>query len=125
MRKSGDIKLMGMKNYSSSGYLVVASKLTKLLPESVRISYENAVVDGSWEKAGNILSESWPTNFPVFESVFTMDDDAEFDDDNLQRGEMYVQFDEDDLYISLPTTAMINLSQAGVLPENRKWVDFA
>jgi len=123
--KSGDIKLMGMKNYSSSGYLVVASKLTKLLPESVRISYENAVVDGDWEKAGNILSESWPTNFPVVESVFTMDDDAEFDDDNLQRGEMYVQFDEDDLYISLPTTAMINLSQAGVLPENRKWVDFS
>jgi len=123
--KSGDIKLMGMKNYSSSGYLVVASKLTKLLPESVQIAYEDAVVDGDWEKAGNILSESWPTNFPVVESVFTMDDDAEFDDDNLQRGEMYVQFDEDDLYISLPTTAMINLSQAGVLPENRKWVDFS
>jgi hypothetical protein len=123
--KSGDIKLMGMKNYSSSGYLVVASKLTKLLPESVQIAYEDAVVDGDWEKAGNILSESWPTNFPVVESVFTMDDCAEFDDDNLQRGEMYVQFNEDDLYISLPTTVMINLSQAGVLPENRKWVDFA
>lgn len=116
---------MGMHNYSSSGYLVVASKLTKLLPESVRISYEDAVVDGDWEKAGNILSESWPTKYPVVAAVFTMDDAAEFDDDELHRGEMYVQFDEDDLYISLPTTAMINLSQAGVLPANRKWVDFS
>ena len=115
---------MSMKNYSSYGYLVVASTLTKLLPETVRVSYAAAVDEGDWETAKNILDESWPTNYPVVEAVFAMSNDAEFDDE-IQRGEMYVSFNEGDLYISVPTTALINLSQAGVQPENRRWVDFS
>jgi hypothetical protein len=116
---------MSMHNYSCTGYLVKASDLTKLLPARQQEAYKTAVENGDWETANEILGEHFPEQLPSVETVFTMADEAEFDDAGLQKGEMYVQFAEEDLYKKVPTLAHSNLMVEGITPVRHSWVDFA
>ncbi len=115
---------MSMKNYSSHGYLVKASELTKLLPTQFQRQYTAAVEGGDWEKAKGILDDHFPDQLPPVECVFTMSDDAELDDDQLQKGEVYAQFDETDLFKKVPTLPHANLMVEGIKPIFRSWVDY-
>jgi hypothetical protein len=116
---------MSMKNYNSTGYLLKAREITLLLPAEVRAVYQDAVDNGDWEGAQGIAQPNWPKHFPPIECIFTLDDEAEFEEEDLEKGEMYVQFDESDLYEKKPTVALSNLMVEGVRPVYRRWVDFA
>jgi hypothetical protein len=112
------------KNYSCTGYLVKASDLTKLLPERVKAKYATAVDEGDWERAALLATENWPPQLPPIETIFTLSDDAEFEDEGIHKGEMYAMFDESDLYKKVPTLAHSNLMVEGITPILRNWVDF-
>ncbi len=116
---------MSNHNYSCHGYLVKASELTKLLPKDVQRKYASFVEEGNWEDARKIACEFWSDYLPPIETIFTLSDEAEFDDEGLQRGEMYAMFDESTLYKKVPTLAHSNLMVEGIKPINRAWVDFA
>ena len=114
-----------MHNYSSHGYLVKASDLTKVLPARFQKEYAAAVDEGDYETAMELAEANMPEQLPAPEAIFTLADDAEFDDDELQKGEMYAMFDEGDLYKKVPTVVHSNLIVEGIKPIYHSWVDYA
>jgi hypothetical protein len=114
---------MSMQSYSSNGYLVKASDLTKALPERIRAKYATAVENCEVETSNQIVEDNWPEQLPPVITIFTLADDAEFDDENLQKGEMYAMFDEGDLFKKVPTLAHSNLLVEGLTPIFHSWVD--
>jgi hypothetical protein len=112
-----------MHNYSCSGYLVKAADLTKLLPARVQEKYKTAVESGDWENATIIAEANWPEQLPPISTIFSMSDEAEFEDEEIQKGEMYAQFDDTDLYEKVPTLRHTNLMVEGIKPIHRSWVD--
>lgn len=85
-----------MRDTAASGFLIPASKFTELLPESVREQYTKAIEDQDAETVTNLLDEHAPEQFPNFESAFVFGD--EDTSENLVKGEVYVNFDEEDIY---------------------------
>jgi hypothetical protein len=116
---------MGMKNYSSIGYLLPARNIIQLLPESIQTEYEQLIDNRECELLQHFLDEHWPKTLPPIQSVFKMDDDAEFDDDILEHGEIYIDFAEADLFVKTPTSNMKELTANGLTPTFCQWVDFA
>lgn len=114
-----------MHSHSICGYLVKASELTKLLPKDVQRQYASFVEDNDWENARKIAEEFWSDYLPTIETIFVLDDDAEFEDEELQKGEMYAIFAEENLYKKVPTLKHSNLMVEGIKPILHNWVDFA
>jgi hypothetical protein len=111
---------MGMHNSGASGYLVKASQLTSHLPKAARADYLKAIEDQDADAVAAILENNMPKNFPKFESAFTFAD--EWESDELEAGEVYVCFPDDELYVKIETDAFEAIKKAGVIPEFQRWV---
>jgi len=109
-----------MTNTAASGYTLKASDLTNHLPRAIREDYERFIKEGDAESVETLLSDHLPRGFPPFESVFVMAD--EWESDCLDRGEMYVCFDESDLFTKTPTQHMLNMERVKVAPTFSRWV---
>lgn len=113
-----------MKNINASGYLVLASDLTKLLPKDKQPQYETLLAAHDWDGTGDYLATHLPEHLPMPEEIFLMSTDIETDDPTLQRGVLYAQYAESDLFERKPTLLMSNLMVEGITPTNRRWVEF-
>lgn len=111
---------MGMHNSGASGYLIKASDLTNHLPESVRVKYLKGIETQDEQVVVNILENHMPDKFPKFESVFVFSDTDESDE--LEVGEVYVCYDESELFVKVETDAFEAIKKAGVIPEFQRWV---
>ena len=111
---------MGMKEHPCSSYLIRALDLLPLLPEEHREQFEQLVCDCDTEDAAKLLDKCWPEDYPPFCEVFLLGDE-DTGDENMERGETYVNFDEEDLFIKTPTIALENLKAAGQEPKLCNW----
>ena len=110
---------MSMQDVPCSGYTVKASAFTPLLPESIRERYTKAIEEQDWETTDEILNEHMPADFPGYESCFVLGD--EDNAEGLDRGEVYVIFQDEDLFTQVPTRAHDLLRAQGILPEFNRW----
>ncbi len=110
---------MSMRDIPASGYTVKASEFTKFLPESVQGRYTKAIEDVDSELVSEILGEHLPNDYPGFESVFILS--GEDSSEDLAQGEMYVVFDESDLYVKEPTRAHEIMKFQGISPTFSRW----
>ena len=111
-----------MRDSACSGYTVKASEFTKFIPEPLKERWQKALADGDWETTDEILNEHMPADFPGYESCFTLND--EDNADNLERGEVYVIFQDEDLFVQTPTRAHDLMRCQGISPEFNRWTVF-
>ena len=112
---------MANRENPCAGYLVLASDLKAVLPLEVQPKLQEAIDEADWEETSKLLDEHWPGTFPKFNSVFLLGDE-DTGDCEMERGEIYVQFDTEDLYIQTPTIGLENLRAAGVRdPGYHQW----
>jgi len=108
-----------MQDTACSGHTVKASAFTSILPEPLREAFTKAIADQDADAVDEILDEHLPTNFPGYESAFVLAD--EDNADNLERGEVYVIFQDEDLFIQLPTDGAEAMKARGIIPEFNRW----
>ena len=108
-----------MQSIPASGYTVKASEFTKHIPESQRERFTKALEEKDVLAVDEILWEHLSTDFPPFESSFVLgpDDDAS----NLERGVVYICFQEDDLYVKEPKRQTELMRHHGISPEFNRW----
>jgi len=111
---------MSMKNTGASGYIVKASELESLIPAASKAEYQKLIENQNWEGITEFLYGKISEGFPPFESVFMHGDEDESDD--LERGEIYVEFAEEDLFVKTPTPTLIKLQSIGIEPKFTRWV---
>jgi len=108
-----------MDSTGASGYVVKASVFTSFLPEHLREQFTQAITDQNTELVDEILGENAPEAFPTFESSFFLKD--EDTTDNLDKGEVYICFQDDDLYHLVPKPELEFLHSKGIKPEFERW----
>ena len=113
---------MSMKNYGASGYLIKASDIEPFLPVLHRVEYRELLENGDWEGIQEFLEENLPPIFPPCCEVYLHSDENESED--LEHGEIYVTFDESDLFVKTPTPIMQALETAKVAPKYQRWVQW-
>jgi hypothetical protein len=111
-----------MQETACSGYTVKASEFTRLIPESVRERYQKALDAQDWETTDEILNEHLPIDFPGYEACFVLN--AEANADNLVHGEVYVIFQDEDLFVQIPTRAHDLMKAQGISPEFNRWTNW-
>ena len=109
-----------MSNTGASGYVVKASDFTPLLPEHLQEKFTQAIADKDTELVNEILGENAPEAFPTFESSFMLRDEDEAE--NLTKGEVYICFQDEDLYVQKPNAELLFLVANGIKPEFERWV---
>lgn len=109
-----------MRSSPASGYVVLASKLTTLLPESAREEYTKAIADQDEQAVTDLLDEHLPEQFPQFNEAYTFKDEDE--GENMVAGEVYVTFDESDLFKPKELNAAGEfLKSKEMLPTFERW----
>jgi hypothetical protein len=114
---------MSMRESAASGYVIEASKFTHLLPENLREQYTKAIEDQNAELVTSLLGENVPPQFPEFESAFVHGDEDH--GVNMVHGEVYIAFDEEDIYKPKELNfAGQFLESQGLLPKLEQWTMF-
>lgn len=88
---------MSNKENPSSGYVMEAVTLAKLLPAKQADQYLEMLKQEQFEEAIALLSDNVPGSFPVPEQIFILDS-TDTPDDELEQDVPYAFFDEGDLY---------------------------
>ena len=114
---------MSMNNYSCHGYTVRALILADLIPndKGQRDQFLGALKDHDVEEAQNIMDDELDGDLPL-PFLFLMGDEWESED--LERGEIYASWDQEELYELVPLTALELLKQKNVNPELNRWVSW-
>jgi hypothetical protein len=111
---------MSMRDTSASGYVIPASRFTNLLPENLREQYTKAIEDQDVNLVQEILGENAPENFPSFNDAFVHG--HEDHGENMVHGEVYISFEEEDLYKPKELNHAGEFLQAqGLLPTFERW----
>jgi hypothetical protein len=109
-----------MSTTGASGYVVKAEAFTNLLPKNLRKKFTQAIADQDTELVDKILGENAPKVFPTFESSFVLND--EDDTDSLEKGVVYICFQEEDLYSpKTPRPEFEWLQKEGIDPKFERW----
>lgn len=122
-----------MQNSSASAYVIPAGQFVRFFQGKDRAEFERLLADDNIVGLRNFLGANssengpddvthWPEGFPELEDVFTLADEDE--SDSLERGVIYLQFDESSLYHKTPTEAMRILTANNVKPEFERWIVF-
>lgn len=113
---------MSMRNHPMTGYLVPASKFKDFIPEKSREQYEAAVSACDREEVADILRSHIPSDFPAFSGVWCPAEEDNVDDpEAVQTGEVYVIFDESDLFVKQYSNQHIAMKREGIVPEFHSW----
>lgn len=108
-----------MDSTGASGYVVKASVFTSFIPEHLREQFTHAIADQNTEQVDELLGENAPEAFPTFESSFVLK--SEDTTENLEKGEVYICFQDEDLYVLTPTVGLNFLTSKGIKPEFERW----
>lgn len=110
-----------MRDIACSGYTINASELTKVLPKDIRDDYKRFIAKKDLESVRLLLFDYLPDEFPMFEDVFIHGDDDDDDAGELEHGEMYVLFEETDLYTKTPTPELQAMEKEKIVPKFVRW----
>jgi hypothetical protein len=110
---------MSMSDTACSGYTVKASEFTKVLPEAHQERYTQAITNQDYETVDEILNEHLPAEFPGYESAFVLK--SEDTADELEHGVVYVIFQDEDLFVQIPTRSHDLMRAKGITPEFHRW----
>ena len=108
---------MSQQEYPNFGYVVKASNLLLLLPSDSRAEFEALLVEENFEIAAKLFREH--SNFP--EPHFFRLGDEDTPDEDMERGELYAMFDEDDLFEKKLSLVGESMQQLGVEPKLQRW----
>jgi hypothetical protein len=114
---------MSMRENPENGYVMEAIKLKPFLSKWQARRLAQSIEEGADADVWNLLLAHLPPNIPKPNCVFLCDDD--FAGDDLQKGIMYVGFDEDDLFVKNETYGMFALKAKGVKPIHANWTVFS
>ena len=115
---------MGSRNVGCSGYVLRASELARVLAPDKQDEY---MVLLSQDKEPEVILDWLRDNLPagvVRPSEMFMTREDIFDTDEMEMDELYALFNEDDLYMRIPTSGFTELMSRGVKPEQCSWVVF-
>lgn len=119
-----------MKSIAASAYVVEARKFLRFFTGKDYVEFERLLDECDIEGLRNFLGAAtsglgpmdeshWPENLPELEDVFLLADEDE--SDNLERGGIYLQFDESTLFTKTPTEKMKRLMRNGAEPSYERW----
>lgn len=109
-----------MRDIACSGHVLKASDLTKILPKESQKEYTEAIEAQNWELVAEILDGNIPVEFPPMESVFVHGDE-DSSEGELEKGEIYVTFDETDLFTKTKTPELVAMEKVGIEPKFVRW----
>jgi len=113
---------MSMQDTACSGYTVKASEFTLYIPTALQEKYTQAIRDKKVETIDDILNQFMPSNFPGYESAFVLKDEDTAE--GLDRGVVYVIFQDEDLFIQTLTPGMEAMKSRGITPEFNRWTSW-
>lgn len=114
---------MSMDSIGASGYVANANEFIKFIPENLQKDYLEAIENRDFDAVNELLGESVPENFPTFEGAFVLGDEDTAD--NLERGVVYVCFQDDDLFKPKELNSFGEfLKSNGIIPEFERWSQF-
>jgi hypothetical protein len=111
---------MSNHNYSCHGYTVKASELAPLLPEEHQSLYSTLVSNGDWEEAQKMLDDHLPSKGLPQPYLFLMEE--EYESEDLEIGEMYASWDNNDLFEMVPRPELKALNRKNINPTLSRWV---
>lgn len=122
-----------MDNTAASGYVIEAKKFLRFFNGKDYLEFERLLEENDIQGLRNFLGAAnsdlgpmdeahWPSNLPELEDVFTLADEDE--SDSLERGVIYLCFDESALFTKTPRDAMKYVMRNGAEPEHQRWVVF-
>lgn len=115
---------MSMQSYPCHGYVMNIKSLLPLLPEASRKAAEKLVEDYDEDSLRGLLDEELPADLPRASQVFHLSDtDGLGYRADMEQGETYVMFDEDDLYEKREKPGLAALKKAtdGKGPQHSSW----
>lgn len=111
---------MSMSECPGSGYVVLLSRLVELLHKPDRDEVEKLLETYSGEEICELLGEALPIELPRPEEVFRFG--IYISGPDLERGEWYARFADDDLYERVGTMALKELHKTGIDPKLCNWI---
>ena len=111
---------MSMRDCPASGYVLEARKVVKALPEDLQEQANLLIEEMDTEGLLHLLIEHFPTNLPQPAEVFMLGD--EDTPEELEVGELYVRWEDEDLYTIKEKTALHEFrSIIGTQPQFHHW----
>ena len=110
-----------MSSSASSGFVIKALDLCKLLPERIHEDYKKYINEKNLDDIETIITDYLPDKYPVPGSFFTLNDD-DGHDGSLELDTVYAYYDEDDLYHKVPTDQHLSLQDSKITPSLAHWV---
>lgn len=110
---------MSMRDIPASGYIVLVDDLKHLLTADEAKELETAMEDpAAGEEICELLNSCIPGIPPICEVYYHCDEDSSED---MERGNFYAIFDEDDLFEKTPKPALTFLNSKKVEPKFARW----
>ncbi len=111
---------MSMQDYPSSNYTVNAAKFLKLLSKAKQKEFRKILKDGDAEDVENFLIENIK-DLPPIVQVHYASDAYTPDVADWEEGDFFVEFDEDTLFVKVPTESMKTLRKLKIEPTFSRW----
>lgn len=113
---------MGMRENPASGYVLPISALAPLYEGELREKFDSLVEDYDREGMSDFLNVNLPDEFPPFTEVYIPADEDTVDGEALVQGEMYLIFDETDLFERKKSPALVALEERlSTVPQYSRW----
>jgi len=117
-----------MRDNPCNGFVMPAVDLIPALRCECREEAKECLEDGDCESLLDLFNGGLPANlpcpqFPRVAEVFRLGDE-DTPDENMEVGELYVRFDEDELYTRKETPQMEALKLMGIEPKKCNWSVF-
>lgn len=110
---------MSMEESPGSAYVLEARKIIPHLAEEYRAGAEELIEEQDTSGLQDFLCkpEVWPEDFPPIASVYRPGDEDTVDGVNMVTGEVYLLFEQEDLYILRPKPITNRMEVMGIKPE--------
>lgn len=113
---------MSMHNYANWGYVCSAGELASLMSKEKALEYTKLLASEfvTIEDIQEFLDVTLPEG--INPEIFILNDECESED--LEFGEFYACFAESDLFQKVRTPLSNRLADAGIDPQESRWVTF-
>ena len=112
---------MSMRSYPSKGYIVKLDtpEMRQAMP-GLDNALNNYYCDRDLELLNDWVSKNMPKSWPNYDDLYMPSDEDDISD-NMERGVVYVAYDESDLYTKQPTPSNQVLNMNGIIPTSASW----
>ena len=108
-----------MRNSAASGYTIPASQLTPILPLDAQEQFKAAIANDDLETLANLFYDNAPDDFPTYVDFFKLTPEDE--SDHLDHDTIYLEFQVEDLYETIPKPGLKFLTQNKIEPAFSRW----